>query len=349
MTEPKFKIGVIGAGMYGKVHISHFQGTGRAQVTWIASRTAESVQGTQQRFGIPNVTTDYQDMLADPQLQAVVISTPPNSHAEILENALAAGKHVLLEKPMAADRAGMERILAATASHPDLIVLESSCRHSRLQPKFRFVKNLIASGKLGEVYAVHHNHLSPTTFIEYNPQGHWSLEKGTAGGGPFFDWGEYDLSFHLGILGDRPELLNLRSFHQGGLRSMQPGGSFSDVEQHGAAFMEFSGGLSYYYERGAGVHTSAESETRIYGRQGGLRFSFLTWDPNIVRYYSAGENGQEAPREEILKVDFSGHPADDNLALVDHFLDGLEGKAEPAMQVTLAAKHLDILMRILDE
>jgi predicted dehydrogenase len=347
--EPKVKIGVIGAGMYGKVHISHFCQSERAEVTWIASRTVESMQGTQQRFGIPNASTDYCDMLSDPQLAAVVISTPPDSHAEILENALAAGKHVLLEKPMAADRAGMERILAAAARHPEIIVLESSCRHSRLQPKFRFVKDLIDSGKLGEVYAIHHNHLSPTTFIEYNPQGRWSLEKGTAGGGPFFDWGEYDLSFHLGVLEDRPELLNLSSFHQERLRSMQPGGNFSDIEQHGAAFMELSGGLCYYYERGAGVHNSVESETRIYGRRGGLRFSYLTWDTNTVRYFTAGESGQEAPGEEILKVDFSNHPADDNLALVDHFLDCLEGKAQPAMPVTLAAKHLDILMRILEE
>ncbi|MGE5223680.1 MAG: Gfo/Idh/MocA family protein [Omnitrophica WOR_2 bacterium] len=346
--EPKVKVGVIGAGMYGKVHIAHFQQSGRAEVTWVASRTAESVQEAQQRFGVLNSTTDYREMLSDSQVDAVVISTPPSSHAAILENALAAGKHVLLEKPLAADREGMEHILRAAAQHPHRIVLEASCRHSRLQPKFAFVKNLIDSGKLGEIYAIHHNQLSPTTFTEYNPRGRWSLEKAEAGGGPLFDWGEYDLSFHLGVLGDRPELTGLRSFHHERLRAMEPGGEFSDVEQHAAAFMEFSGGLRYYYERGAGVHNSVESETRIYGHKGGLRFSYLTWDTDYVRYFNAGEDRQKAPREEILRIDFSQHPADDNLLLVDHFLDCLQGKAEPAMPVTLAAKHLNILMRILD-
>jgi predicted dehydrogenase len=66
-----------------------------------------------------------------------------------------------------------------------------------LNPKYTFIKNLIDSGKLGDIYYIHHNHLGQGTFVEYNPNGAWAMDKRYAGGGPFMDWGEYDLSFHL--------------------------------------------------------------------------------------------------------------------------------------------------------
>ncbi len=64
-------------------------------------------------------------------------------------------------------------------------------------------------------------------------------EQSPGGRGPFMDWGVYDLSFHLGLLDDRPELLSLRRFTRSDLRDMSKLVAFSDVEQHGAAWMEF--------------------------------------------------------------------------------------------------------------
>jgi len=66
---------------------------------------------------------------------------------------------------------------------------------------------MVESGELGQVYHVRHRHLMRSTFIEYNPRGSWAHSRKQAGGGPLFDWGSYDLSFHLGVLGDAPELL----------------------------------------------------------------------------------------------------------------------------------------------
>jgi predicted dehydrogenase len=264
-------------------------------------------------------------------------------HARQLIEALQAGKHVLVEKPLAESWESMEKILQAAAAHPDRVVLDASARHTRLSPKFRFIKSLIDSGKLGQVYHIHHNHLSRGTFIEYNPKGAWAQNRALAGGGPFIDWGVYDLSFHLGLLDDRPELLSVRSFARSDLRDMRRWVAFSDVEQHGAAWLEFSGGLTYYYERGAGVHAETPNETRLYGTLGGLRFQFPTWDSNAVEFFSC-DDGE--PRQETLQVDPFGAP-EDALALTTHFLDCLDGSATPLMPVTLAAKHLDILFRIL--
>jgi predicted dehydrogenase len=224
-------------------------------------------------------------------------------------------------------------------------VLDASCRHTRLTRKFQFIKEIIDSGKLGEIYHIHHNHLARGTFIEWNPSGAWAMDKKRAGGGPFIDWGVYDLSFHLGLLNDVPQLNFVRSFHRNDLRDVSNLVDFSDVEQHGTAWLEFDTGLTYYYERGAGVHGETPNETRLCGTQGGLRFQFPNWDSNEVEFFYAA-NGE--PRKEILPIDMSGAP-DDSLALTTHFLDCLDGKTEPLMPVRRAAKHMEILFKILGD
>jgi len=127
------------------------------------------------------------------------------------------------------------------------------------------------------------------------------------------------------------------------LSSLAPG---TDIEQHGAAWMEFTDGLTYYYERGAGVFCDVPNETRIHGTQGSLRFAFCSWDSPVVDLYTS--DAQNQPVHETLTVDMSAHPANDNIPFVGHFLDCLEGKAEPMMTPERAAKHLEILFRILD-
>jgi predicted dehydrogenase len=337
-----YHLGIIGAGMYGKMLMRCFQQDERAKITWVNSARDTTTRAAAEEFGVSKWTLDYRDILADPAVDAVVIATPPYLHADQLAAALSAGKHILLEKPMAESPESIRKILEAVEKAPNRLVLEASCRHTRLTRKFAFIKAIIDSGSLGVIYHIHHNHLSRGTFIEYNPNGAWAMNADLAGGGPFIDWGVYDLSFHLGLLGDKPQLKSLRRFTRNDLRDMSQWVAFSDVEQHGAAWMEFDSGLTYYYERGGGVHAESPNETRIYGTKGGLRFQFPSWDSNEVEYFYL-DDGE--PRKDLLTVDMSDAP-EDSLALATHFLDCLDG-ASPLMTVQLAAKHMEILFRIL--
>jgi predicted dehydrogenase len=338
-----YNIGIIGAGMYGKVLGRCLQQDGRAKITWVNSASEATTRAAADEFGVEKWSLDYREVLADPTVDAVIIATPPYLHAEQLEAALQAGKHVLLEKPLAELPQSAAKIVEVAKKAEGRVVLEASCRHTRLTPKFQFIKKLIDDGKLGQVYHIHHNHLTRGTFIEWNPKGAWAMNKALAGGGPFIDWGVYDLSFHLGLLDDQPELLSLRRFSRNDLRDVSKLVEFSDIEQHGAAWLEFSGGLTYYYERGAGVHAETANETRLYGTRGGLRFQFPSWDSNEVEFFYV-EDGQ--PRKETLMVDTTG-AEDDSLAIIRHFLDCLEGTAKPLMTVETAAKHIGILFKIL--
>ncbi len=340
----KYNLGIIGAGMYGKVLMQRFQQDERANIVWVNSASEATTKSAAEEFGVEKWTLDYRELLADPTVDAVVIATPPYLHAEQLSASLAAGKHVLLEKPLAESLESVRKIVSAVEKTAGKIVLDASCRHTRLTRKFQFIKSIVDTGKLGVIYHIHHNHLSRSTFVEWNPNGAWAMNKKLAGGGPFIDWGVYDLSFHLGLLNDVPQLKSLRSFSRNDLRDMSKLVTFSDIEQHGAAWLEFDTGLTYYYERGAGVHAETPNETRIYGTKGGLRFQFPNWDSNEVEF-SYVENGE--PRKETLSMDMTDSP-DDHLALTTHFLDCLDGTAEPLMPVQRAAKHMEILFKILE-
>ena len=339
-----YNLGIIGVGMYGKMLMDQFQKDERARLLWVNSASETTTRAAAEKYGVEKWSLDYREVLADPAVDAVVIATPPYLHAEQLEESLKAGKHVLLEKPMAESRESVRRIVAAVEKRPELLVLEASCRHTRLTRKFQFIKAMIDDGKLGQIYHIHHNTLSRTTFIEYNPKGAWAMNKKLAAGGPFADRGVYDLSFHLGLLNDVPQLKSIRCFTRNDLRNMSKLVEFSDVEQHGAAWMEFDTGLTYYYESGSGVHNEAPNETRLYGTKGGLRFQHFSWDSNEIEFFTT-EDGE--PRKEKFTVDITGAP-DDTQAITTHFLDCLDGAAKPLMTVRRAAKHMEILFKIME-
>lgn len=340
-----YNIGVIGAGWIAKAHMGFLQETGRANITWIAARNPENLEKVRSKFDIPNQTHDYRDILKDSAVEVVLIATPPNTHREMFMEALRAGKHVLLEKPMALTKEELEEMMLLKAQYPELLAMECSARHSRLNPKFTLVKELIDSGALGEIYHIHHQSVDRQNRpgIEFHPIAKWFLDKSMAGGGPLFDWGVYDLSFHLGILGDEPELEEVESaLLKSGLDEVDPGSAVYDVEEHMVVNMKLSGGISYYWERGAHAHVEVPNKTRIYGTRGGIKLAYCTWDNPEIIFYDLDEEGKaretrymrECPKEE------------DGYKLSRHLIDVLDGKVKPAVSLETAKKHMDIIFSI---
>jgi len=342
----KPNIGIIGAGMVAGFHFDALFESKKANVLWLTDINKQALAEKKKKYKIPNCTTDYRDILSNPDVKAVIIAAPPYVHFSAAVAAMRAGKNVLIEKPLVINRPQLDSVVEEASKHKNLVILECSARHSRIQPKFRFVKRMLDNGDIGEVYHIHHNHLMRRTFIEYNPRGRWSLKKSLAGGGPFLDWGVYDLSFHLGLFDDRPELVKMKRFARNGIKIFSDPKIKSDVEEHGAALMEFDTGLTYYYERGAGCHCEIPNETRIFGTEGSLRFAYTTWDSPEIEHFWVNKNRVE--KRSVYKVDMSQHPGDEP-AMINHFLDCLAGKTKPMMPVPLAAKHLDILFQILGQ
>jgi predicted dehydrogenase len=347
MAQKPLTFGIIGAGMIAEKHIAGLQKTGIVNVKWVARSDGSRLAPFQKKYGIEKGTTQYTDMLNDPEVDAVIITSPPSLHYDMFRACVEAGKHILLEKPAAIKPEHLAEMVKLAEEHPELIISDCSSRHARLQPKFNIVKDIVDSGKLGEIYFIHHNAVARQSRpgIEYHPAAKWFLNKEIAGGGVLFDWGVYDLSFHLGLLGDVPEVekANLL-FMKNGLDQKAPGTDVFDVEEHFAARLELSGGINYYWERATNANMEAVNETRIYGTRGGIKLSFCSWDDNRVEFFDVSENGRGEARKKTTEVDMTGH--DDNDALSAHFVNVLLGREKVQMPLSLAAKHLDVIFRL---
>lgn len=120
----QIRLAVIGAGGFAKeMHLPNLQSLKEYNLRAVVSRSGHNAKATAKQFEAAYSTTNYKEVLQDPEVDAVLIATRHSLHAEMALNALKAGKHVLLEKPMALTRAQMESILEFYAKTPDAPLL----------------------------------------------------------------------------------------------------------------------------------------------------------------------------------------------------------------------------------
>src|SRR5258707_19452 len=114
MPAHTLKMGLIGAGRIGRLHAEHL--TSRitsADLVMVADTFEEVARETAERYGIPLAAQDYRAVLDRPDIQAVVICSSTGTHAQIIEEAARAGKHIFCEKPVALDLPSIDQALAA--------------------------------------------------------------------------------------------------------------------------------------------------------------------------------------------------------------------------------------------
>lgn len=144
----KLNIGVIGAGRIGQVHAEHLAfRLPQAKLIGITDVNRAAAEACAERFNIPNVYGDYTEMLADPQVQAVVICSSTDTHARIIEEAAQAGKHIFCEKPIDHELSRIDRALAAVEKAG--VKLQVGFNR-RFDPNFRAVREAIDAGRIGE-------------------------------------------------------------------------------------------------------------------------------------------------------------------------------------------------------
>ncbi|MBW2164306.1 MAG: Gfo/Idh/MocA family oxidoreductase [Deltaproteobacteria bacterium] len=167
------------------------------EVVGIASRNLERAQAAAKRLGIPKTYGSYEDLLADPEIEAIYNPLPNPQHVPWSIKALEAGKHVLCEKPIAMSSSEAEELLAAAKKHPDLKIMEAFMyRH---HPQWELVKQLILDGKIGELRTIQ------SVFSYYNVDPNNIRNIAELGGGGLMDIGCYNISLSRFIFGAEPE------------------------------------------------------------------------------------------------------------------------------------------------
>ena len=147
-NDKVLRIGVIGAGRIGKIHAETIAtGISNAELAAVADIDLAAAQETGDRCCVPLVTTDYHDILVDSTIDAVVICSATDTHAQIIQEAAAAGKHIFCEKPI--DHS-LEKIDAALTAVSHANVKLQIGFNRRFDPNFRKVRQMIVEGKIGQ-------------------------------------------------------------------------------------------------------------------------------------------------------------------------------------------------------
>src|SRR5207302_10069447 len=148
---PPIRIGVIGVGWTANVQVPAFQALpNEFQVVALTSARRERAEAAAARLNIPRVFTDYREMLALPELDAVYIGAPPHLHLEMTLVAARAGKHLICEKPTALNAGEAREMLAATHEAGVTAMLDFEFRWRTAR---RHLRQAIAEGYPGSFYA----------------------------------------------------------------------------------------------------------------------------------------------------------------------------------------------------
>ena len=148
----KINVGIIGAGRIGKVHSqSIINQIPEVKVKTISDIYYDAAKEWAEKMGIPNATKDYKEILNDPEIDAVLICSSTDTHAQIIIEAAQAGKHIFCEKPV---DLSVDKIEAALAAVEDAGVKLQIGFNRRFDHNFRKVKELIDAGKVGDLHIV---------------------------------------------------------------------------------------------------------------------------------------------------------------------------------------------------
>lgn len=267
----KARMGVIGAGAIGPAHIKGYLRAADAELAAVCDVDKGRAEKAAAQYGIPGVYTDYRKMLAADVVDAVSICTPNDTHMPLTLAALEAGKHVLVEKPIAMSAKQARRMVDAAKKARRILMTAQSMRYSG---KAQFLKGLIDSGRFGKIY-----YAKATIYRRGGIPRGWFQDKKQSGGGPIVDLGVHMLDIIWWMMGmPKPALALGVTFDLLGTSGQGMGGwgvgykpaKFS-VEDLGTALIRFDDGRAAGVEVSWATHTEDMFMLRFFGSKGGAQ------------------------------------------------------------------------------
>jgi predicted dehydrogenase len=358
------RIGIVGCGGAAWIgHLPWIWENPHAELVATCALHQEHAEQAARRWGAARSYGDFYAMLDAEKLDAVVIATPPDTHAEYTIAAARRGLHVLLEKPMALDLDQCDAIARAAGERKVVIALS---HEKRFNPGFEEVKKIIDSGLLGRVFylVIHWSaavRLAPDLLCppDYRNSYYWRWKNPEAGGGILFDHLPHYLDLWRWWTGSElawidAELLNVRRDLIG---DAELGGLHEDFA---LAMLKFQNGCVGVFETGTvgrglspiqnvGSGTGEWSEYgMIYGTRGHLVFDVLPWDsPELPRVMVFSLEDRQPPNRGWFQVEMPdpyrapggprtpvSNPHYQFKRQMDHFIDAICNGTPPRVSVT---------------
>jgi predicted dehydrogenase len=269
-------VAVLGTAFMGRAHSSAWRSVGavfqdvpRVAMRVLCGSDAARTETAARALGWAEASTDWRSAIERDDVDIVDVCTPGHLHAEMAIAALEAGKHVLVEKPLALDAAEAERMVAAAGSAPGIAMLGFNYRRV---PALALARSLIADGRIGAVRSIRAAYLQDWLVDPEAPMT-WRLRAETAGSGALGDLGSHVIDQVRALTGD--EVVGVR----GALRTFQaerPGPSGPErvtVDDAAWALLDLAGGATASLEVSrvaAGRKNALELE--VHGTDGAIAF-----------------------------------------------------------------------------
>ena len=270
------RVGVIGCGA-GIFHLQGYSNDPRVKVVALAGLDTDRCARLARDFEVPRVYTEYQELLADHDIDAVSVVVPNSLHLPVTRAAFESGKHVLVEKPLAGTSADGAEMVAEAKKHNKLlgIAFQRRWRHD-----VQIVKEQIESGAMGEIYYAKAYWMRRAGIPGW---GSWFTSKQAAGGGPLIDLGVHVLDMALYMLGN-PRIASVSAATYGhigakgkgnwlGSPARTGGSNTFEVEDLATAFLRFDNGGTLLLEAAWAAYTEMTDEfgVQLYGSDGGAK------------------------------------------------------------------------------
>jgi len=275
-TTSKLRTAVIGVGV-GWNHIEGFQTHPGCELVAICDVNPVALKERGAKFNIPETHhfTDYKQLLASKEIDAVSIALPNWLHEPVAMEAFAHGKHVLSEKPLASTvEAGQHIIDAAASANKTLMV----CYNHRYRPEIVWLKGQIRAGDFGNIYAAKAGWMREGWIPTH---GAWFTQKERAGGGALIDLGVHVLDLALWLMGyPKPVAVSGAAFAEFGPRGQKTKPrdvkppNF-DVDDSGFGFVRFDNGAVLQFESAWASHREPNQDgyfVRLFGSEAGANF-----------------------------------------------------------------------------
>ncbi|MCA9996150.1 MAG: Gfo/Idh/MocA family oxidoreductase [Anaerolineales bacterium] len=272
----KIRIGVIGTGQIGKHHLDNYSKVSGAELVAVADINGAEAERVAALHAIPHVYTDFRQLLARDDIDAVDVCLHNNLHMPVTVAALEAGKHVYCEKPMAgAYRDALTMWETAQATGKMLSIQLVTLFHNNMKA----ARALIDAGQLGRIY-----HARSTGYRRRGRpfvDGYGSatfVQKEQSSGGALYDMGVYHIATMLYLL-DNPEVVRISGqvYQETAVDPERFARSGYNVEELGLGLVRFAGGLTMDIIEAWAVHMNPFEGSSLFGSEGGIRlepFSF---------------------------------------------------------------------------
>lgn len=255
------RVALLGSGYIQEFHARAVHEHPSAELVAVANWREQSANALAERYAIPRVTTDWNEIVEATDVDAAVVATPNALHAPQSVALLRAGKHVIVEKPMATSVTECDEMIDASRASGALLMVAHCWR---FRDEVRAMRERVASGELGEVvktrgYGAH---------ATWGPEG-WFVDPALAGGGALVDMGVHAIDTARFLLGDPTPSRVCAAI---GTRY----GTYQ-VDDDGVLLITWSNGTNSVVESGWWQPRvgGLEADTEVYGTKGYARI----WDP----------------------------------------------------------------------